>query len=259
MNGYSAVIERESIVKISLYVNTGRQTMAAVKKIFGCDYIMNAGFFNLSTFQPATYIVSNGRVLSAGGSPYGYAMSGGKIVFSYANKVGYQDFIGGYPLLVKDGEKALAGVPEGLGGCRGRSAMGLTDDSLVLRCVSEGSGADGDSLDELARHMMALGCINAVNLDGGASSQFDFDGVGVTASRIVHSFLCVWTKEETQTDVFMNSGTRKAVYETTACKKQIGSLDPYECCSRLYSDADFCVVMYNVTGKNERKVGFITR
>ncbi len=56
-----------------------------------------------------------------------------------------------------------------------------------------------------------------------------------------------------------NSASRKPVYETTACRKQIGSLDPYERCTQLYEDAGFAVVIYYITGSAERKVGFVKK
>ena len=56
-----------------------------------------------------------------------------------------------------------------------------------------------------------------------------------------------------------NSSKSLPVYETTSCKKKIGSLDPYEECTLLYEDATYRVVMYNITGKTEKKVGFIKK
>ena len=54
-----------------------------------------------------------------------------------------------------------------------------------------------------------------------------------------------------------NSSKSKPVYETTECKKKIGSLDPYEECTCLYEMPSFKVVLYNITGKSIMKVGFI--
>lgn len=49
-----------------------------------------------------------------------------------------------------------------------------------------------------------------------------------------------------------NSPNRKPVYETTACKKQIGSLDPYERCTQLYEERGVCgraLLYYRERGK----------
>ena len=42
----------------------------------------------------------------------------------------------------------------------------------------------------------ALGWESAIMLDGGGSSQCDFDGETITASRKVHNWICVYTKKE---------------------------------------------------------------
>lgn len=258
MIGYAAKIPLGDIEKIELFVNVAKRPMAEIKVLLGCDHIMNAGFFNTSTFKPVFGLTVQGRVLSTGGNPYGYAFDGGKIAFSYGNNVKYPNFVAGYPCLLTSGQVAWDKDPAGLEGDRGRSAMGLTQDSLVLRCVPDVDGTSDYTLQELAADMRGLGCINAINLDGGGSSQCDFAGQQIISSRIVHSFLCVWLKKDRpHPRTYTNGAARKTVYETTACKKSIGSLDPYETSCLLHVDKDFAVVSYFITGKSERKAGFI--
>lgn len=196
MIGKVAVIPLKKIKQISVYINDKRQTMADIKKALACDYIINAGLFNMTTFKPVNWLVSGGKILSIGGNPYGYALNGKSITFSYENNVKATDFIGAYPPLVMSSEKAFTGTPAGLTGERGRSAIGLTGDSLVMRCVPDLSNTDDYTLEELYADMKACGCINAINLDGGGSAQCDFNGQTITSSRTVHNFICVWVEKE---------------------------------------------------------------
>ena len=56
-----------------------------------------------------------------------------------------------------------------------RTAIGHTADGKIVIMVVDGRGAGGSqgvSLDELARLMKGLGCVNVLNLDGGGSSVF---------------------------------------------------------------------------------------
>ena len=184
-------IPAESIRKIRIYVNSSKMSMGQVKKAVGCQYIINAGLYNMATFKPVNMLTVDGVVLSAGGNPYGYAIDGSKIVFSYENNVKYPSFIGAYPLLVRDGKATGAAAPAGLDGYKPRSAVGLkSDGSIVMLCYQTNRSLDG-----VADELVQAGCVTAINLDGGGSSQCNFDGKGMTSSRIVHNYLCVWTEE----------------------------------------------------------------
>ncbi len=256
-----AKIPFNKIQKIEICLNFQKKSLAAIKAESGCDYIINAGLFNMAAFTPVGGLTVDGRIHSKGGDPWGYAFVQSGIELSYNNSAGRPNFIGGYPCLIKDGQRFFAGTPKGLEGERGRSAMGLTGDSLVLLCVSDVADKTDYTLEELCADLLKEGCLNAINLDGGGSSQCDFSGDRIPSSRAVHNYICVWTIKEAMPamDTFTNGAIRTPVYETTACQKQIGSLDPHEQCALLYKDSDFAVVMYFITNKIERKVGFVRR
>lgn len=90
--------------------------------------------------------------------------------------------VGGGPMLVKDGANVAVDnywkeVFDG-GGIAGtsrqpRTAIGATADGKIILLVCDGRnmrGSAGFTLDELAAKMIALGAVNAINLDGGGSS-----------------------------------------------------------------------------------------
>lgn len=62
-----------------------------------------------------------------------------------------------------------------------RTAIGMTDDNNLIAVVVDGrhSNAHGMSIAELALLMEALGCVRAMNLDGGGSSTAWVKGLGV--------------------------------------------------------------------------------
>lgn len=187
-----AVIPKASIRKIGLYVNTGRKTMAVIQQETGCTYILNGGLYNMVTFQPVNHLTVDGEVLSGGGNPYGYGIKGTSMVFSYDNNVKADNFLGAYPVLVRDGRATSASAPAGLEGYRPRSAVGVTKDGdIVLLCTQSNRSLDG-----IAGDLVEAGCDTAINLDGGGSSQGIFDGETLTASRIVHNYLLIWTGEQ---------------------------------------------------------------
>lgn len=259
MIGLSATIPLERVARTKIYINGERKTLAQIVDEEKPDYAVNAGFFNMAKFTPSTWLVADGKVLSQGGSGYGYAFDGGKIVFACQNNVRYPDFLGGYPVILRDGKKAYGAWPADISD-RGRTAIGLTRDGLVLRCVPDMYGSGDFTPEELYADMSVHGCVTAVNLDGGGSTQGYFNGKYIISTRIVHSFLLVWLKkEDSMPPTYTNGNKRTPVFEDTRCIKRIGWLDAGEVCALLYSDATYHVVMYFITGTNTRKVGFIRR
>ena len=106
--------------------------------------------------------------------------------------------------------------------------------SLVLAGVSKSSALT--SYEFMTRYF--ADCPYAIKGDGSYSAQWITPGGRNVTGRNVVWYLCVWLKKDQEEDnvreYVNNSPNRKPVYETTACRKQIGSLDPYERCTQLY-------------------------
>lgn len=92
------------------------------------------------------------------------------------------DAVGGGPRLVKDGvdvsTESYWGECLDSGGTSGfsrvpRTAAGIKADGTLVLLVCDGRGSNGSAgytLAELARKLISLGCVHAMNLDGGGSS-----------------------------------------------------------------------------------------
>lgn len=193
-------ISKDRIKKVALYNNAQKLTASKIQKNLGCQYLLNAGLFNISTFKPVNNLTIDNVVLSKGGSPYGYAIKGNNVVFSYENNVKYPSFIGAYPCLVRNGAKEKITPPAGLDGYRWRSAMGLkANGDIVLLCEQSNRSLDG-----IADDLLTYGCVNAINFDGGGSSQCYFDGKSLASSRIVNNYICIYTQNVTPDDTKSN-------------------------------------------------------
>lgn len=154
------------------------------------DFLMNAELFDFKTRAPASDVVSGGIVyrLTEG---YGFAFPENKTaLFSYKNNVGADDYVGAYPTLVRNG-KEEAQNPAGITGRRGRTALGLNGDSLIIALIPDG---DGSTLSELRRTLVANGAENAINLDGGGSTQFYAPLGNHFSGRRVRGFIGVWIR-----------------------------------------------------------------
>jgi len=83
--------------------------------------------------------------------------------------------IGGGPYLVKNGQVYIDISEQKLGAIGGknpRSAVGYTADNNLIIIAVDGreNNSVGMTLPELAKFMQSIGCVNAMNLDGGGST-----------------------------------------------------------------------------------------
>ncbi|NOX90552.1 MAG: T9SS type A sorting domain-containing protein [Calditrichaeota bacterium] len=93
--------------------------------------------------------------------------------------------IGGAPTLIKDGkinitynEEIMWGSGVGYDNRDPRTAVGYTADNHVILFVADGrqSISEGLGLPEMAQILLDLGCVEAMNLDGGGSTQMAVPG-----------------------------------------------------------------------------------
>jgi len=92
--------------------------------------------------------------------------------------------LGAGPMLVKDGSVNVTAEEEQVAsdiaiGRAPRTALGVMQDGKILLAVVDGrrAGSAGFTLGELAAFMRDLGAVNALNLDGGGSSEMIVNGV----------------------------------------------------------------------------------
>ncbi len=160
-------------------------------------YVLNGGMWNPDG-TPCPLLKVGGAMLS--GTPWrpmGYAWDKGPDIHMTSEYEGAANFIA-VTALISSGEpvdKPSYGSAQG--GKRGRSAIGLRGGSLALYCSSD--GADAATPETLRDELAGLGWASAVMLDGGGSSQCDFGGERITASRKVHNWICVYLKQAEQT------------------------------------------------------------
>lgn len=98
---------------------------------------------------------------------------------SGAKKWKMQAAVGGGPVLLQNGEIKITNEEElkfygkAINDKHPRTAMGYTKDSKLIILVVEGRNpgvAEGASLSQLAQIFKSIGCVEALNLDGGGSS-----------------------------------------------------------------------------------------
>lgn len=195
----------------------------SVYKRIGCDVIINANFFSMSTGTTCGEVTDEGHVISNGMSPYGYAfVDKKKPVFSYKNNVKAIDFVGGYPCLLVNGKYNIDtneyGFNEKSTVKRGRTACGSNDNLFVVRVIPDTSAYPRKSIKGMADELLSLGCKDGVNYDGGGSSQFISPWGKYISGRPCDGFICIWLKKAPTIPDKPSTGIQGGSYVTHVVK-----------------------------------------
>ena len=182
-----------SVERIELRVTNCRKTLSQVKAETKAHYVLNGGMWNPD--GSACPLLKVGGVMRSG-TPWraiGYAWDKGPDIHMTSEYEGADNFIAVTALVASGKPVGKPSYGSAQGGKRGRSAIGLRGGSLALYCSSDGT--DAATPEALRDELAGLGWTSAVMLDGGGSSQCDFGGERITASRKVHNWICVWLKQ----------------------------------------------------------------
>ena len=230
MSKYIATIPLADIERIAIVTGNGR-SMAQVKG--DADYICNAGFYDMTTGRPVGHLKADGAVLAkeAWGC-WGFAWDKSDIKMSALPDAKRTNYISGVEML-----SPMIGIHDAMhyrpevGGSRPRTAMALTGDKLLLYC------ADSPTTPEALRDTLyKLGAETAIMLDGGGSSQCDFQGQKIYSSRRVHNYLAVWLKHDQKED--------KPVSKTVCLDPGHGVESPGKCSpDKSYYEHEFALDM----------------
>lgn len=229
MRKYIASIPLADIARIAILTGNGR-SMAQVKG--DADYICNAGFYNMTTGRPVGHLKADGAVLAKEvWGCWGFAWDRADIKMVALPAVA-KNYISGVEML-----SPMIGIHDAMhyrpevGGSRPRTAMALTVDKLLLYC------ADSPTTPEALRDTLyKLGAKAAIMLDGGGSSQCDFQGKKISSSRRVHNYLAVWLKYDQKED--------KPVSKTVCLDPGHGVESPGKCSpDKSYYEHEFALDM----------------
>lgn len=201
--------------RIELYINSNKKTLAQIKAETGASHIINGGLYNLNTRVPYCQLKAGGTVYANDGSNYfGFAWDSAedfslcRVPCNKANYIACVDILRG-------GQNGDMGYTAALGGARQRTAIGKTADGRIVLYCNQSSRTP----ERLREEMRAAGCVDAIMLDGGLSSQCDFDGWTLSADRECHNYICVWADTDGGEETVLKKGNKGT--EVKALQKQL--------------------------------------
>ena len=155
------------------------------------DAICNCELFDMSTYNPASGVVSGGEAQLLAPVHGAALVDGKKPVLSYQNNLNAADWIGSYPLLVRDGKQYFETVPAGLEGKKARVCLAWNDEKASIVFAR---AEDACTLEAFAAAVIAKGYHTAINLDGGGSVAVITPYVKYDQGRKVRGKLGLWLK-----------------------------------------------------------------
>ena len=177
------------------FLNEGFKRTSAAAEELKADAAVNGSFFNTKTGGSVVFLRKDGEVINYTGegfNPYrenaGFMVDKeGKVTIEARPETGgwksldAQHLLTSGPLLIKDGALVEQLENPFNDNRHPRTAAGITEDNKLILLVVDGRSSQsyGMSIAELAETMKALGCVDAMNLDGGGSSTAWIKEIGV--------------------------------------------------------------------------------
>lgn len=150
---------------------------------------VNGDFFNMSTGEPTGALVMNGVQYHGTEREslwFGITKDNQPLIGSGAVPENIKEAIGANVTLIEGGQ-----VTAGLDAAtkQPRTAVGIDANGKVVVIVADGrqAASSGYTLSELADEMLRLGCVDAVNLDGGGSTTYAARYAGESALTVANS------------------------------------------------------------------------
>lgn len=196
-----------------IYINSKRKTIAQIKAETGCTHIINGGLFEWSWKACPWLRVEGKNIASANYTAWGYGFDDNGVITMTNQPEKYQNFISCVDLINPwDGVVKKILYQSDMGGKRPRTAIGqLKDGRILLYC--DKTGITPEALQDILEDM---GCVTAMMLDGGGSTQCIFPGGKVTSERIVHNLLCFWEDEDNMYEIDVQYTTKSDGWNNAA-------------------------------------------
>ncbi len=191
-----AIIPKEKIDRIELYINSKKKTLEQIVSETGCDYAINGGCFN-PNWTACNHLRAGGKQYAKDSyTYYGLAWNASDSRFTMAHsrdEENYNNYLTFCEIIYKGAAVTKPTYPAAVGGARQRTVAGYTKAGDTLLYVS----TDGQTPEQLRDQIYSLGNMEfCLMVDGGGSTQGYFNGQYIKSSRVVHNLILVYLKKE---------------------------------------------------------------
>lgn len=193
--------------KISLFLANCQYTAAQVQQRTGADIVFNGTLYTFATMTPCMDFKADGVVYSDEEPLYeGYGWNKASTIMTRTYDMAkYDNFISSCDI-IKQGKKCSVNGIAWVRGARQRTAIGWKADGSMVIYVNPYA----TTIDTVMNEMLTAGCVDAINLDGGGSTQISTKKYGSVYSpegRRVQNYICVWEQTTTSSTPVSNPQT----------------------------------------------------
>ena len=178
--------------KISIYIAQGRYSATQVKNFTRADIVLNGTLYTFSTMKPCLDFKADGVVYSDEEPLYeGYGWNkDSRYMARTTDMQKYDNFISSCNI-IKGGKACSVDGIAWVTGSRPRTAIGWKASSEMVIYVTNYN----KTIAEVTSEMLKAGCVDAINLDGGGSTQIattNYGNIYSAEGRRVQNYLCIW-------------------------------------------------------------------
>lgn len=201
--------------KMSLYLANGRKSAAQVMAETGADIVINGTLYTFSTMKPCLDFKADGVVYSDEEPLYeGYGWNNNDYyMVRTTNMAKYDNFISSCNLIKQEKECSVDGIAW-VAGARPRTAIGWKANGKMIIYVTN----HNETVATVTKNLREAGCVDAINLDGGGSTQISTRNYGSIYSpegRKVQNYLCIWEDTPQQAPSSPNTSKPASYWNTT--------------------------------------------
>lgn len=184
--------------KMALYIANGKYSASQVKNLTGADIVFNGTLYTFATMKPCLDFKADGVVYSDEEPLYeGYGWNkDSRYMARTTDMQKYDNFISSCNI-IKDGKACSVDGIAWVAGSRPRTAIGWKANSEMVIYVTNYN----KTIAEVTSEMLKAGCVDAINLDGGGSTQIattNYGSIFPAGGRKVQNYICIWEKETEQ-------------------------------------------------------------
>lgn len=185
--------------RLKIYINPEKKSAEEIREEVGCDYDINLALFETGTYEPNGNLKADGVVINQQwGCDKGFYWSGTEdLQYGWTDMTSADNFFSCVKL-IENGEpvKPLS-YPADMGGCRQRTAFGVTEDGRIWMYADK---VNQMTPEELQAFAATKGLKHALMMDGGLSTQGAGPNGVVKGGRPAYSHLCAWAEEDNGED-----------------------------------------------------------
>ena len=184
--------------KMALYIANGKYSASQVKNLTEADIVFNGTLYTFATMKPCLDFKADGVVYSDEEPLYeGYGWNkDSRYMARTTDMQKYDNFISSCNI-IKGGKACSVDGIAWVAGSRPRTAIGWKANSEMVIYVTNYN----KTIAEVTSEMLKAGCVDAINLDGGGSTQIvttNYGNIYSAEGRRVQNYLCIWEKESEQ-------------------------------------------------------------